>query len=200
MYQNGIKRILDVLISLAGVMVLSPVFLLLILLVPCFFNAPPFFIQKRLGKDGRIFSIIKFRSMTGDTDASGNLLPDEKRTIPFGRFLRKSSLDEIPQLINILKGDMSLVGPRPMLPFYNGLYSSFQMQRNRVRPGITGLAQVSGRNQISWYTRFRLDVWYVSHVSFWLDIHILLRTFQQWFKRKNVGHTRHIPQEFEGNP
>lgn len=200
MYQNGIKRILDVLISLAGLMVLSPVFLLLILLVPCFFNAPPFFIQKRLGKDGKIFSIIKFRSMTGDTDASGNLLADEKRTTSFGRFLRKSSLDEIPQLINVLKGDMSLVGPRPMLPFYNALYSSFQMQRNRVRPGITGLAQVSGRNQISWYTRFRLDVWYVSHVSFWLDMHILLRTFQQWFKGKNVEHTRHIPQEFEGNP
>lgn len=200
MYQNGIKRILDVLISLAGLTVLSPVFLLLILLVPCFFNAPPFFIQKRLGKDGKIFSIIKFRSMTGDTDASGNLLADEKRTTSFGRFLRKSSLDEIPQLINVLKGDMSLVGPRPMLPFYNALYSSFQMQRNRVRPGITGLAQVSGRNQISWYTRFRLDVWYVSHVSFWLDMHILLRTFQQWFKGKNVEHTRHIPQEFEGNP
>lgn len=200
MYQNGIKRILDVLISLAGLTVLSPVFLLLILLVPCFFSAPPFFIQKRLGKDGKIFSIIKFRSMTGDTDASGNLLDDEKRTTAFGRFLRKYSLDEIPQLINVLKGDMSLVGPRPMLPFYNGLYSSVQMQRNRVRPGITGLAQVSGRNQISWYTRFRLDVWYVSHVRFWLDMHILLRTFQQWFKGKNVEHTRHIPQEFEGNP
>lgn len=200
MYQNGIKRILDVLISLAGLIVLSPVFLLLILLVPYFFNAPPFFVQKRLGKDGKIFSIIKFRSMTGDTDASGNLLDDEKRTTSFGRFLRKSSLDEIPQLINVLKGDMSLVGPRPMLPFYNGLYSSFQRQRNRVRPGITGLAQVSGRNQISWYTRFRLDVWYVSHVSFWMDMHILLRTFQQWFKGKNVEHTRHIPQEFEGNP
>ncbi|MCG7280426.1 sugar transferase [Chryseobacterium taklimakanense] len=174
--------------------------MLLILLVPYFFNAPPFFVQKRLGKDGKIFSIIKFRSMTGDTDASGNLLDDEKRTTSFGRFLRKSSLDEIPQLINVLKGDMSLVGPRPMLPFYNGLYSSFQRQRNRVRPGITGLAQVSGRNQISWYTRFRLDVWYVSHVSFWMDMHILLRTFQQWFKGKNVEHTRHIPQEFEGNP
>ncbi|WP_317207910.1 sugar transferase [Chryseobacterium taklimakanense] len=200
LYQNGIKRILDVLISLAGLIVLSPVFLLLILLVPYFFNAPPFFVQKRLGKDGKIFSIIKFRSMTGDTDASGNLLDDEKRTTSFGRFLRKSSLDEIPQLINVLKGDMSLVGPRPMLPFYNGLYSSFQRQRNRVRPGITGLAQVSGRNQISWYTRFRLDVWYVSHVSFWMDMHILLRTFQQWFKGKNVEHTRHIPQEFEGNP
>lgn len=200
MYQNGIKRILDVLISLAGLTVLSPVFLFLILLVPCFFNAPPFFVQKRQGKDGKIFSIIKFRSMTGYTDASGNLLADEKRTTSFGRFLRKSSLDEIPQLINVLKGDMSLVGPRPMLPFYNGLYSSFQMQRNRVRPGITGLAQVSGRNQISWYSRFRLDVWYVSHVSFWLDMHILLRTFQQWFKGKNVEHTRHIPQEFEGNP
>ena len=138
--------------------------------------------------------------MTGDTDASGNLLADEKRSTAFGRFLRKSSLDEIPQLINVLRGDMSLVGPRPMLPFYNGLYSSFQMQRNRVRPGITGLAQVSGRNHISWYTRFRLDVWYVSHVSFWLDMHILLRTFQQWFMGKNVEHTRHIPQEFEGNP
>ncbi|MBV2167043.1 MAG: sugar transferase [Kaistella sp.] len=200
MYQNGIKRILDVLISLAGLTVLSPVFLLLVLLVPCFLNASPFFIQKRLGKDGKIFRIIKFRSMTGETDASGNLLPDDKRTTAFGRFLRKSSLDEIPQLINVLKGDMSLVGPRPMLPFYNALYSSFQMQRNRVRPGITGLAQVSGRNQISWYTRFRLDVWYVSHVSFWLDMHILLRTFQQWFKGKNVEHTRHIPQEFEGNP
>lgn len=200
MYQNGIKRILDVLVSLAGLTVLSPVFLLLILLVPCFFNASPFFIQKRLGKDGKIFSIIKFRSMTGDTDASGNLLADEKRSTAFGRFLRKSSLDEIPQLINVLRGDMSLVGPRPMLPFYNGLYSSFQMQRNRVRPGITGLAQVSGRNHISWYTRFRLDVWYVSHVSFWLDMHILLRTFQQWFMGKNVEHTRHIPQEFEGNP
>lgn len=200
MYQNGIKRILDVLISLAGLTVLSPVFLLLVLLVPFFFNAPPFFVQKRLGKDGKIFSIIKFRSMTGDTDASGNLLADEKRTTAFGRFLRKSSLDEIPQFINVLKGDMSLVGPRPMLPFYNALYSSFQMQRTRVRPGITGLAQVSGRNQISWYTRFRLDVWYVSHVSFWLDMHILLRTFQQWFKGKNVEHTRHIPQEFEGNP
>lgn len=200
MYQNGIKRILDVLILLAGLTVLSPVFLFLILLVPCFFSASPFFIQKRLGKDGKIFSIIKFRSMTGDTDASGNLLPDDKRTTPFGKFLRNSSLDEIPQLINVLKGDMSLVGPRPMLPFYNGLYSSFQMQRTRVRPGITGLAQVIGRNQISWYTRFRLDVWYVSQMSFWLDMHILLRTFQQWFKGKNVERTRHIPQEFEGNP
>lgn len=200
LYQNGIKRILDVLFSLAGLTVLSPVFLLLILLVPCFFSAPPFFVQKRLGKDGKIFRIIKFRSMTGEKDASGNLLPDDKRTTSFGRFLRKSSLDEIPQLINVLKGDMSLVGPRPVLPFYNGLYSSFQTQRNKVRPGITGLAQVSGRNHISWYTRFRLDVWYVSHVSFRLDMHILLRTFQQWFKGKNVEHTRDIPQEFEGNP
>ena len=200
MYQNGIKRILDVLISLAGLTVFSPVILLLILLVPCFFKALPFFIQKRLGKNGKVFRIIKFRSMTGEKDAFGNLLPGEQRTTPFGRFLRKSSLDEIPQLINVLKGDMSLVGPRPMLPFYNGLYSSFQMQRNKVRPGITGLAQVSGRNQISWYSRFRLDVWYVSHVSFWLDVHILLRTFQQWFKGKNVEHTRDIPQEFEGNP
>lgn len=191
---------MDVLFALAGLTVLSPVFLLLILLVPFFFKAPPFFIQKRLGKDGKIFSIIKFRSMTGEKDAFGNLLPGEKRTTPFGRFLRKTSLDELPQLINVLKGEMSVVGPRPMLPFYNGLYSSFQMQRNKVRPGITGLAQVSGRNRISWYSRFRLDVWYVSHVSFWLDMHILLRTFQQWFKGKNVEHTRDIPQEFEGNP
>lgn len=138
--------------------------------------------------------------MTSAKDAHGNLLSDELRLTKWGSFLRKTSLDELPQLINVLKGDMSLVGPRPMLPFYKGLYSSFQMQRNKVRPGITGLAQVSGRNQISWYTRFRLDVWYVSHVSFWLDMHILLRTFQQWFKGKNVEHTRDIPQEFEGNP
>jgi len=176
MYKNFIKPAIDFVLALVGFLFLSPVFVLVA--IGLFFanDGKPFFFQLRPGKDGKIFKIIKFKTMTDKKDENGNLLPDADRLTKIGSFVRKTSLDEIPQLLNVIKGDMALVGPRPLLPQYLELYNDFQRRRNEVKPGITGWAQVNGRNSISWEKKFEYDVWYVDHVSFLLDIKILIMT------------------------
>lgn len=176
MYKNGIKRCLDFLLSLCGIIVLSPVLLVLAILVRVKLGSPVLFLQERPGKDEKIFTLCKFRTMTDERNEKGELLPDKNRMTKFGRMLRATSLDEIPELFNILKGDMSLIGPRPLLIKYLPLYNDEQKHRHDVRPGLTGLAQVNGRNAISWEERFALDVTYVRNLSFLLDVKILFRT------------------------
>ena len=188
MYRRYIKRILDFIFALMGLVVLSP--LLLVVTVWLHFankGAGAFFTQERPGKDERIFKLYKFKSMTDERDAEGNLLPDGKRLTPVGRFIRKTSLDELPQLWNVLKGDMSFIGPRPLLVQYLPLYSASQRRRHEVRPGITGWAQVSGRNAISWERKFALDVWYVDHLSFRLDCIIIWRTVVKVLRREGIS-------------
>ncbi|MBP0612953.1 sugar transferase [Chryseobacterium sp. cx-311] len=187
MYRNYIKRNIDFVTALVGLVVLSPVFLIVTLGLAMANSGKPFFFQRRPGKGGRIFSIVKFKTMTDGKDAEGNLLPDADRLTSIGTFVRKTSLDEIPQLINVLKGDMSLIGPRPLLPEYLPLYSSQQARRHEVKPGITGWAQVNGRNAISWEDKFKLDVWYVDHLSFGLDLKILMMTVQKIFKSEGIS-------------
>jgi lipopolysaccharide/colanic/teichoic acid biosynthesis glycosyltransferase len=179
MYKNFFKRIFDFTVSLIGVILLSPVFL--ILTIGLFFanQGQPFFFQTRPGKNAYLFKIIKFRTMNDKKDSKGNLLADSKRLTKIGSFVRKTSLDEIPQLINVLLGDMSLIGPRPLLPQYIELYNAFQSQRHLVKPGITGWAQVNGRNAISWEKKFEYDVWYVNNISLLLDIKIVLLTIKK---------------------
>lgn len=188
MYRRYIKRILDFIFALMGLVVLSP--LLLVVTVWLHFankGAGAFFTQERPGKDERIFKLYKFKSMTDERDAEGNLLPDGKRLTPVGRFIRKTSLDELPQLWNVLKGDMSFIGPRPLLVQYLPLYSASQRRRHEVRPGITGWAQVSGRNAINWEKKFSLDVWYVDHLSFRLDCIIIWRTVVKVLRREGIS-------------
>lgn len=170
------KRCFDVVASVTGLIVLSPVIAVTAVLVEVFMGRPVLFIQKRGGKGGQVFDLYKFRTMSNAKDAKGRLLPDEKRLTRLGYFLRRTSLDELPQLWNVLKGDMSVVGPRPWLAEYLERYSTEQARRHEVRPGITGWAQVNGRNAVSWEERFKCDMWYVNHVSFWLDIKIILLT------------------------
>lgn len=179
MYINFLKPLLDLIISLFGILILSLVFVLVILVLFFVNNGKVFFIQDRPGKNGRIFKIIKFKTMSDARDEKGNLLPDAERLTFVGRIIRKASLDEMPQLINVLKGDMSLVGPRPLLPEYLPLYNSFQKRRHEVKPGITGWAQINGRNAITWQEKFELDVWYVENVSFWLDVKIIFLTIKK---------------------
>ncbi|CUO15629.1 Putative colanic biosynthesis UDP-glucose lipid carrier transferase [Turicibacter sanguinis] len=174
--QQRIKRGLEFIIALIGVILASPILLIIAILVRIKLGSPIFFRQARVGLNGEIFEMVKFRTMKDAYDAEGNLLPDEERLTAFGSFLRKSSLDELPELWNVLKGDMSLVGPRPLLVEYLPLYSEEQMKRHNVRPGITGYAQVNGRNNISWTKKFELDVYYVENFSLWLDIKILFQT------------------------
>lgn len=174
--QQRIKRGLEFIIALIGVILASPILLIIAILVRIKLGSPIFFRQSRVGLNGEIFEMVKFRTMKDAYDAEGNLLPDEERLTAFGIFLRKSSLDELPELWNVLKGDMSLVGPRPLLVEYLPLYSEEQMKRHNVRPGITGYAQVNGRNNISWTKKFELDVYYVENFSLWLDIKILFQT------------------------
>ena len=174
--QQRIKRGLEFIIALIGVILASPILLIIAILVRIKLGSPIFFRQARVGLNGEIFEMVKFRTMKDACDAEGNLLPDEERLTAFGSFLRKSSLDELPELWNVLKGDMSLVGPRPLLVEYLPLYSEEQMKRHNVRPGITGYAQVNGRNNISWTKKFELDVYYVENFSLWLDIKILFQT------------------------
>lgn len=181
------KCLIDVILTLTGLAVLAPLMLILILLVRVNLGAPILFRQTRPGLHGKPFAMYKFRTMTNDRDADGNLLPDEKRLTRFGRFLRSTSLDELPELINVLKGEMSLVGPRPLLMEYLERYTPEQARRHEVRPGITGWAQVNGRNAISWEEKFKLDVWYVDNRSLWLDIRILWMTFQKVFKREGIS-------------
>ena len=187
MYKNFFKPILDFLVALIGLLVLSPIFLLVMLGLTIANNGKPFFFQKRPGKNEKIFSIIKFKTMNDKKDAEGNLLSDAQRLTPIGAFVRKTSLDEIPQLINVLKGDMSLVGPRPLRTYYLPRYSEEQNKRHNVRPGITGWAQVNGRNAISWTQKFKYDVWYVENISFALDFKIILMTILKVFKREGIS-------------
>lgn len=187
MYKHFFKRVLDFSISLIALIIISPI-LLVVTIWLHFANkgAGVFFTQERPGKDGKIFKVIKFKSMTDECDAEGNLLPNEQRITKIGKFIRATSLDELPQLFNVLKGDMSLIGPRPLVPRYLKLYSKEQMRRHEVRPGITGWAQVNGRNSITWTKKFELDVWYVDHVSLWLDIKIIWMTVMNVIQRKDI--------------
>jgi lipopolysaccharide/colanic/teichoic acid biosynthesis glycosyltransferase len=199
MYKDFFKRFLDFFISLGLLIIALP--LLVVLYILLFFQnkGNPFFFQERPGKKAKPFQIIKFKTMTDERDAHGNLLPDIQRITKLGAFVRKTSLDEVPQLVNVLLGDMSLVGPRPLLFKYIPLYSSEQMRRHQVRPGISGWAQVNGRNSITWTKKFALDVYYVDHLSFVLDIKILWLTFLKVIKREGVNQTEGRPmQPFNG--
>ena len=187
MYKYFFKRIIDFSLSLLGLVVLSPVFLLLWLLLAIANSGKPFFTQTRPGKNGRLFKVIKFKTMNDHRDATGKLLPDAQRLTPVGKFVRKTSLDELPQLLNVLKGDMSLIGPRPLLVEYLPLYNEKQARRHEVKPGITGWAQVNGRNAISWEQKFEYDVWYVDHCTFSTDIKILLKTVEKVFKGEGIN-------------
>ena len=194
------KRSLDFLLSLIALVALSPVLLMLSIVVRMRLGSPLLFKQIRPGHRGRPFQLVKFRTMTDEKDIHGDLLPDNVRMPAFGRFLRSSSLDELPELWNVLKGDMSLVGPRPLLMEYLDLYSEEQSRRHEVRPGITGWAQVNGRNALSWEEKFALDVWYVDNRTMWLDIKILLMTVVKVFKREGVSHDGHATmEEFKGS-
>ena len=195
-----LKTLFDKTLSLILIIILLPVYLVVSLLIWLNMGRPILFIQKRPGKDEKIFKLYKFRTMTNQKDENGNLLPDEKRLTKLGKFLRSTSLDEIPQLFNVLKGDMSFVGPRPLLVEYLPLYNERQRKRHKVKPGITGWAQVNGRNAISWEERFELDVWYVEHQSFWLDMKILWLTFIKVLKREGISQEGHVTMEkFKGN-
>lgn len=188
MYKCFFKRLIDFIIALCTLAFIWPI-LLLITIWSHFANkgAGAFFTQERPGKDGRIFRLIKFKSMTDERDAEGKLLPDAKRLTHVGKFVRATSIDELPQLINVLKGDMALIGPRPLLPQYLSLYSKEQARRHEVRPGITGWAQVNGRNAISWTKKFELDVWYVDHCSLLLDLRIIVLTVKKVFVKEGVN-------------
>ena len=188
MYYKYLKRLLDFFIVFFALLLIWP-FLLLIIIFLHFANkgAGVFFTQDRTGKDARIFKAIKFKTMTDERDAEGNLLPDEVRLTKVGRIVRSLSIDELPQLFNVLKGDMALIGPRPLLPKYLPLYSKEQFRRHEVRPGITGWAQVNGRNNISWQRKFELDVWYVDHLSFALDMKIFFLTIKKVFMREDIS-------------
>ena len=187
MYAKYFKRVMDFTLSLGALIVLSPVMLVLIVLGAVKMKGNPFFTQLRPGKDEKIFRLIKFRSMTCETDAHGNPLPDDVRLTRYGKILRSTSLDELPELINILKGDMSIVGPRPLLVKYLPLYNEEQRHRHDIRPGLTGLAQVRGRNAITWEEKFRLDVEYVSGVTFRKDVEIIIDTVRTVLKRDGIS-------------
>ncbi len=200
MYNLFFKRIIDFLAALLGFMMFLPVFLAVTFLLYIANNGKPFFFQKRPGKNEKIFSIIKFKTMNDKKDAEGKLLPDKDRLTKIGSFVRKTSLDEIPQLINVIKGDMSLVGPRPLLIQYLPLYNKYQKKRHNVKPGITGWAQVNGRNAISWQQKFEYDVWYVENLSFFIDIKILLKTFLKVIKSDGISAQNSVTMEvFNGN-
>lgn len=186
-YRNIIKQLLDFLVALIALLVFSPVFLLVIMLLLLTGHTRLFFVQKRVGLNDKIFRLVKFRSMTDAKDAAGNLLPDAKRLTKFGILLRKSSLDELPQLLNVLKGDMSIIGPRPLLVEYLPLYNTEQRERHKVKPGITGWAQVNGRNAISWEQKFTLDVWYVNNQSFLLDLKIFFMTIRNIIRSDGIS-------------
>ena len=187
MYKHFFKRFFDFWLSLIGLICTSPI-LIIVTIWLLFANkgAGAFFLQERPGKDGKIFKIIKFKTMTDERDADGNLLPNDKRITKAGRIVRSTSIDELPQLFNVLKGDMALIGPRPLMPRYLKLYSPEQARRHEVRPGITGWAQVNGRNAISWTKKFELDVWYVDHISLWLDVKVLFLTIMKVIKRNDT--------------
>ncbi|HUH46944.1 MAG TPA: sugar transferase [Arenibacter sp.] len=187
MYVNFIKRIGDILASFMALVLFSPFIIILTALLFIANNGKPFFLQKRPGKDGKIFTIIKFKTMNDRKDENGELLPDYQRITRIGSFVRNASLDEILQLFNVLKGDMSIVGPRPLLIAYLPLYNQEQAKRHLVKPGITGWAQVNGRNAISWEQKFEYDVWYVNHISFTIDLKIIFKTFEKVIKKEGIS-------------
>lgn len=200
MYKHYVKRFLDFWISLIVLIIISPI-LLLVTIWLHFANkgAGALFFQERPGKDGKIFKVIKFKTMTDERDVEGDLLPDEVRLTKVGRFVRSTSIDELPQLINVLKGDMALIGPRPLLVQYLPLYSKEQMRRHDVRPGISGWAQCHGRNQISWTEKFKLDVWYVDHLSFMTDVKVILITIKKVLFREDINSDNDATMEdFDG--
>ena len=200
MYASFSKRVIDFVLSLCAILVLSPVLLILTVLGAIKMKGNPFFTQLRPGKDEKIFKLIKFRSMTCETDEKGNLLPDEVRLTGYGKMLRATSLDELPELFNILVGDMSIVGPRPLLVQYLPLYNEEQRKRHSVRPGLTGLAQVNGRNSISWTERFRYDVTYVENITLWGDIKILFMTVKKVLIRDGISsETSETMEDFNGD-
>ncbi len=201
MYRHFFKRLLDFTVVLMALLVIWP-FLLIIAVWLHFANkgAGAFFLQERPGKDGKIFKVIKFKSMTDERDSEGNLLPDEQRLTKVGKFVRSTSIDELPQLINVLKGDMALIGPRPLLVKYLPLYSPEQARRHEVRPGITGWAQCHGRNAISWSEKFKLDVWYVDHISLLTDLKIIFTTIKKVSRREDISSaTSATMEEFNGS-
>ena len=187
MYRNFFKRVFDFVLSLMALIILSPVFIVLIILGAIIMRGNPFFFQDRPGKNEKIFKLIKFRSMSNKKDKNGNLLPDEKRITSYGEFIRKTSLDELPELLNILKGDMAIVGPRPLLVKYLPYYTEEERLRHTVRPGLTGLAQINGRNNLDWDPRLALDVEYVKNLSLINDIKIIFKTVFKVFKREDIA-------------
>ncbi len=200
LYKYFIKRIFDFIVASIGLVILSPIFLTITIVLYFANNGKPFFFQSRPGLNGKLFNIIKFKTMNDKKDSNGNLLPDAERLTAIGAFVRKISLDELPQLINVLKGDMSLIGPRPLLPQYLSLYNERQKRRHEVRPGITGWAQVNGRNAISWKKKFELDVWYVDHLNFMTDLKVFLMTFKKVFKSEGISQEGQATTEaFNGN-
>lgn len=201
MYKKIVKRIIDLVLTFCALIVLSPILLFFYISLSIVSkNRRVWFLQERPGKNGKIFKVIKFKTMTDECDLSGNLLPDEQRLTKIGKFIRSTSIDELPQLINVIKGDMALIGPRPLLPQYLPLYSKEQARRHEVRPGITGWAQVNGRNAISWTKKFELDVWYVDHCSFLLDVRIVFLTLKKVFVREGINSKTSATMEyFTGN-
>ena len=198
--QSLIKRSIDILGSGIGLIVISPILLIVGLAIKFKLGSPIFFTQDRLGKDGKVFKMIKFRTMSNKTDKFGNLLSDEERMTSFGKILRSTSIDELPELINVFKGEMSLVGPRPLLVEYKDLYSKEQFRRHEVRPGITGWAQVNGRNSLSWSDRFNLDIEYVDRYNFFMDVKILVMTVGKVIKRDGISQNGNATMEkFNGN-
>jgi lipopolysaccharide/colanic/teichoic acid biosynthesis glycosyltransferase len=199
-YKYCVKRIIDITISLIALLILSPILLLITITLLIATESDPFFIQLRPGLNGKIFKIIKFKTMNDYRDSSGNLLSDDQRLTTIGKFVRKTSLDEFPQLINVLMGDMSLIGPRPLLVQYLPLYSILQARRHEIRPGITGWAQVNGRNTISWSKKFEFDIWYVDHLSFWLDLKIIFLSIKKVVIREGISSATSATMEaFNGN-
>ena len=199
MYANFFKRIIDFILALVGIVVLSPLLLVLMILGAIFMRSNPFFTQERPGKDEKIFKLIKFRTMDNRKDSNGELLPDEVRLNKYGRFLRSSSLDELPELFNILVGDMALIGPRPLLVRYLPRYNEEQHHRHDVRPGLTGYAQAHGRNSITWEDKFAMDVWYTRNISFKLDCQIIVDTVKTVLKRDGISsETSATMEEFMG--
>ena len=200
MYKNIIKPIFDFLLAIIGILLFAPLFVIFMITLYFANGGQPFFFQLRPGKGGKLFKIIKFKTMNNKRDTGGNLFPDAERLTKIGELIRKTSLDEIPQLLNVIKGEMSLVGPRPLLPSYLELYNDFQKRRNEVKPGITGWAQINGRNHISWEKKFNYDVWYVDHVSFWLDFKILIITILKVIKSEGINEEgQATSEEFKGN-
>lgn len=199
-YKEYLKRALDLFVSMTALAVLSPIVLTLMIILSFANNGSPFFVQVRPGKNGKLFRIIKFKTMNDRRDSKGNLLDDALRLTPIGSFVRKTSMDEIPQLINVVLGDMSLIGPRPLLVEYLPLYDSNQMRRHEVRPGITGWAQVNGRNAIDWHRKFQYDVWYVEQLSFALDLRIIFMTLKKVMISEGINSSTSATMEkFKGN-